>query len=405
MTLRFRQTFTLFPGVRINIGKRGISTSIGIPGASVNIGRQGVRATVGAPGTGLSYSTLVVPAGKTPHTPAPQPAPEPERFTPPPVGSPASGNNPAAAKVYMPQAGMNEIASAPVEVLTSTSLVPLRDLIAKAREQQSQVKSDLREARDEEAKQEGELNRRKASLFRWFYKKRIAELEAALPITQAEVARLANWEDNTKIAVTFEAGDAAQRAYSSMVRSFDTLKQCKKRWDVTADRSTNQFVERTLANRTIDRHPVTFEFSSTDLIQFSGRAMRFENVNGDDILIYPGVAVIPRADGMFALIDIRELKIDIEGVRFHETEGVPNDAEVVGHTWAKTNKDGSPDRRFKENYQIPICLYGQIAFRSQSGVTEEYMVSNAKAALAFVEAVQVYQKALAETEAPPPSPP
>lgn len=397
MTLRFRQTFTLFPGVRINIGKRGISTSIGVPGASVNIGRQGVRATVGAPGTGLSYSTLLVPAGKAPRAPALQTAPEPERFTPPPAGSPAAGNNPASAKVYMPQAGMNEIASASVEVLTSTSLIPLRDLIAKAREQQSQVKSDLKEARDEEAKQQGELNRRKTSLFPWFYKKRIAELEAALPVTQAEVERLANWEDNTKIAVTFEAGDAAQRAYSSVVRAFDSLKLSSKKWDVTADGATNQFVERTLANRTVDRHPVIFDFSSTDLIQFSGRAMRFENVNGDDILIYPGVAVIPRADGVFALIDIRELKIEIEGARFHETEGVPSDAEVVGHTWVKTNKDGSPDRRFKENYQIPICLYGQIAFRSQTGVTEEYMVSNAKAALAFVEAVNAYQQSLVET--------
>lgn len=114
---------------------------------------------------------------------------------------------------------MNEIASASVEVLTSTSLIPLRDLILKAREQQSQVKSDLKEARDEEIKQKGELNRRKASLFRWFYKNRIAELEAALPVTQTEVERLENWEDNTKIAVTFEAGDAAQRAYSSMVRA------------------------------------------------------------------------------------------------------------------------------------------------------------------------------------------
>ncbi|MGB0913074.1 MAG: hypothetical protein ACPGSW_05780, partial [Phaeobacter italicus] len=66
----------------------------------------------------------------------------------------------------------------------------------------------------------------------------------------------------------------------------------------------------------------------------------------------------------------------------------------------KTNKDGSPDRRFKENYQIPICLYGQIALRSQSGVTEEYLVSNAQSAHAFVEATQVYQKALDETTAP-----
>lgn len=399
MTLRFRQTFTLFPGVRINIGKRGISTSIGVPGATVNIGRQGVRATVGAPGTGLSYSSLVMPFGQA-GSPSAQHEPAPGSFMPPPVKSPAAGNNPASARVYMPRAGMNEIASASVEVLTSTSLMPLRDLIAKAREQQAQVKADLKEAREGEAKQQGELNRRKGSLFRWFYKRRITELEAALPVTKAEVARLASWQDNTKIAVTFEAGDAAQRAYSSMVRAFDVLKLSDKKWDVTADRSTNQFVERTLANRTVNRHPVTFEFSSTDLIQFSGRAMRFENVNGDDILIYPGVAVIPRADGLFALIDIRELQVTVDGVRFHEVEGVPRDAKVVGQTWAKTNKDGSPDKRFKENYQIPVCLYGQIAFRSETGVTEEYMVSDANAAIAFVEAVNAYKTALAETELP-----
>lgn len=128
--------------------------------------------------------------------------------------------------------------------------------------------------------------------------------------------------------------------------------------------------------------------------------MRFENVNGDDILIYPGVAVIPRADGAFALIDLRDLQVTTDGVRFQETESVPRDAEVVGQTWAKTNKDGSPDRRFKENYAIPICLYGQIAFRSQTGVTEEYMVSNAAAALAFGAAMNAYKTALAETDLP-----
>lgn len=400
MTLRFRQTFTLFPGVRINIGKRGISTSIGVPGASINIGRQGVRATVGAPGTGLSYSTLLLPAEKKAHGVSSQADVKQEGNPSSFSTSPAAENTPASARIYMPQAGMSEIASASVEVLTSSSLVPMRDLIAKAREQQAQVKADLKDARYEALEQEGELSRRKSSLFRWFYKKRILELEAALPITKAEVERLANWEENTKIAVTFEAGDAAQRAYASVVRAFDTLRVSGKKWDVAADRSTNQFAERTLASRAVDRHPVTFEFSSTDLIQFSGRAMRFENINGDDILIYPGVAVIPRADGVFALIDIRDLKIEVEVKPFIESENLPRDTEVVGHTWAKTNKDGSPDRRFKDNYQIPICLYGHITFRSQTGVTEEYMISNADAALAFVEAVRTYQSALAETDAP-----
>ncbi|MEI7111219.1 DUF4236 domain-containing protein [Serratia sp. TMDUHS_CL] len=396
MSLRFRQTFTLFPGVRLNIGKRGISASIGVPGATVNVGQKGVRATVGLPGSGLSYTTPTFSYGaKHSVTNPPDPSATDAHLE---IPETAPGNVPSNAKIYMPQAGMNEISSASVEVLTSTSLLPLRDLLAKAREQRAEVKADLQEAIAEESKQKSELARRKSSLFRLFYKRRIAELEIKLPQTQAEISRLVSWEDSTKIAITFESSDASQRAYDAMVRAFDVLKSSVKKWDITADKAIDQFAERTLATRSVNRHPVTFDFSSTDLIQFTGRAMRFENANGDDILLYPGVAVMPRADGAFALIDLRELQISAEPRGFHEEDGVPSDASIAGHTWAKTNKNGSPDRRFKDNYQIPICIYGNMTFQSQTGVTEEYMVSNADAAQAFAEAVKRYQLSLTQTE-------
>lgn len=397
MSLRFRQTFTLFPGVRLNIGKRGVSASIGVPGATVNVGKKGLRATVGLPGTGLSYTTPTVPYdyGHSATNPLNPSSTEPHFGVP----ETSPSNSPSNAKIYMPMAGMNEISSASVEVLTSSSLLPLRDLIAKAREQRAEIKADLQEALAEESKQKNELVRRKSSLFRWFYKRRIAELETELPLTQAEISRLVSWEDSTKVAITFESSDTSQRAYAAMVRAFDMLKSSVKKWDITADKATDQFAERTLATRSVNRQPVTFDFYSTDLIQFTGRAMRFENVNGDDILLYPGVAVIPRADGAFALIDLRELQISSEYRRFHEEEGVPSDSRIDGYTWAKTNKNGSPDRRFKDNYQIPICIYGNITFHSQTGVTEEFMVSNADAAQAFTEAVKRYQTSLTESEA------
>lgn len=396
MSLRLRQTFTLFPGVRLNIGKRGISASIGVSGANVNVGRQGIKATVGLVGSGISFTTPTMSFSdvqSAPNTLSPSSTKSHiEIPDTPPI------NTPSNAKIYIPQSGMNEISSASVEVLTSTSLLPLRDLIAKAREQRAEVKNDLQDALSEESKQKSELNRRKSSLFRWFYKRRIAELESELPQTQAEISRLKSWEDNTKIFLTFETSDTSQRAYAAMVRTFDILKSSVKKWDITSDKATDQYAERTLATRTVNRHCVTFDFSSTDLIQFTGRAMRFENVNGDDILIYPGVAVIPRADGAFALIDLRELTITAEKRGFHEEDGVPSDSTVIGHTWAKTNKNGTPDRRFKDNYQIPICIYGNITFQSQTGITEEYMVSNATAAQAFAEAVKHYQISLTESE-------
>ena len=59
MGFRFRKSIKIAPGVRVNLSRRGVSTSIGPRGAKLNVGRQGVRATVGLPGTGISYSKTI----------------------------------------------------------------------------------------------------------------------------------------------------------------------------------------------------------------------------------------------------------------------------------------------------------------------------------------------------------
>ena len=59
MGFRFRKSVKIFPGVRLNISKTGLSTSIGGRGATVNLSSRGTRATVGIPGSGLSYSTML----------------------------------------------------------------------------------------------------------------------------------------------------------------------------------------------------------------------------------------------------------------------------------------------------------------------------------------------------------
>ena len=56
MGFRFRRSIKLLPGIRVNLSKSGVSTSIGTRGATINIKGDRVRTTVGIPGTGLSYS-------------------------------------------------------------------------------------------------------------------------------------------------------------------------------------------------------------------------------------------------------------------------------------------------------------------------------------------------------------
>jgi hypothetical protein len=65
MGFRYRKSIKIVPGVRLNLSKSGISTSVGARGATVNIGRGRVRTTVGVPGTGLSYTASTSVASKS----------------------------------------------------------------------------------------------------------------------------------------------------------------------------------------------------------------------------------------------------------------------------------------------------------------------------------------------------
>jgi len=70
MGFRFRRSVKILPGIRLNFGKRGISTSIGVRGAHITYGATGTRTTVGLPGTGLSYTHLDKPHRQVPINPA-----------------------------------------------------------------------------------------------------------------------------------------------------------------------------------------------------------------------------------------------------------------------------------------------------------------------------------------------
>ena len=53
MAINFRKRISLMPGVKLNVSKNGLSTTVGTKGGSVNVGKNGVYANASIPGTGL----------------------------------------------------------------------------------------------------------------------------------------------------------------------------------------------------------------------------------------------------------------------------------------------------------------------------------------------------------------
>jgi Protein of unknown function (DUF4236) len=390
--LRFRKSIKLFPGVRINLSKSGISASLGVPGATLNIGKLGLRSTVGIPGSGLSYTAYhsrSLPSATQASVPVPDGPGLQEIFLP---SEPLQEKFPVAPNSAY---SMQEINSAATEQLTSSSLVQFKNLISAAKQQRAELNDDLAQADSLRVQQEAELARRSRSVFRFFYRKKIERLEDSLPIVISEIERLQEWQQETYVDVTFDTSREASRAYGNLNRAFDKLSACEAKWDVTAGRNTNQPLERTAATRVVSRSGIVVSYSSSDLIRFDGRAMSIGNANGEDILIYPGFVLMPRADDIFAVIDVREIELTFKDVNFFEEDTVPSDASIFAHTWAKTNKDGSRDMRFKDNYQIPVCHYGQLRFTSRGGIEEEFQFSNPTSAREFCAAYNSYKSALA----------
>lgn len=70
MSLRFRKSIQIFPGVKLNLSKSGLSLSLGPRGLKYTINTSGKStATIGIPGSGLSYSktlTKAFPSKKNP---------------------------------------------------------------------------------------------------------------------------------------------------------------------------------------------------------------------------------------------------------------------------------------------------------------------------------------------------
>jgi hypothetical protein len=104
------------------------------------------------------------------------------------------------------------------------------------------------------------------------------------------------------------------------------------------------------------------------------------------VLFFPDTALVYLL-GQYHAAPYGSLNIDFSLTRFADLSP-PQDAEIIGHTWQYVNKNGGPDRRFSNNRQIPLALYGIVRITSSSGVDLQMHVSNRTLAANFVRYCQ-----------------
>lgn len=385
MGWRFRKSFSPLPGVRITLSPRGLSTSVGVGPLRATIGPQGPAITARVPGTGIAFRHAL---GKhhtlRTHSNTPNPLQQPDESLP---------------TVLTPAPELESIKSAGSTDLTTSGLAEFKRLLEQARREHSAIILELDRIRSEESRNTARYTSWKNGfLLRHIFKTKYEQLHTAADESIARRVELEEQEKLSRLQTDIDIPDEVSRAFNLMCDEFARMANSNRIWDTVGQRSTNRALERTSATRTIDRKPVTFQLNRCDIIESKWNVPHLENANGGDIYFFPAFSVYFISTDSFSLLEYKDIRLDYSPQKFIEEEGVPNDTVVVGNTWKKTNKDGTPDKRFKDNHQIPVAQYGKITIKSTTGMNEEYMVSNAESAKAFALAWLSLAKAIPTVE-------
>ncbi len=367
MGWRIRKTFSPLPGVRLTLSPRGISTSVGVGPLRLTAGTQGPALTARIPGTGIAYrQSLAVHPPRTGARPAPV--------------------APAAV----------EIRSAGADELQSPGLGAFHEVLAQCRDQRRALLPDLAAA----AAEVDLLERAVTSWERgWFRKKvfpgRFARLQDRRTATSARRDELRAQERALRVRTHIDIAAGVRESYGRLREAFTTLAASRGIWDAVARTPTDRVRGRTTAAESIARRPVKFDLASCDLVETEWQAPHLQNANGGDLYLYPGFVLVLVSLDVFALIEARDVRIEIGEEDLVEDGPLPPDTRVVRQAWRKSNLDGSPDRRFAANEQLPVAQYGRISLRSGAGLNEQYIVSSYASAVAFGEEWNAFLSALA----------
>lgn len=274
-----------------------------------------------------------------------------------------------------------EIRSAGAEVITSDGLRAFKETIRATFDERTSIEHELRTTVSEaRSAKERYLWWDSGFLFKRLWPKRFVVIRQVSDELAAKQAELEEQLRLSHVPLEIDAPKEQIAAFARFSDDFVAMARSQRIWDTTSRHGINRIAERTTANEAITREPVSFALGQTDLIVSTWRVPHLGNRNGGDIYIFPAFALYRVSQEAFAVVALAELEFKVEPCNFIEREGVPPDSQVVSQTWHKANKDGSADRRFNGNYQIPVARYASLSITSASGLNEQYLISNFGAA-------------------------
>lgn len=183
-----------------------------------------------------------------------------------------------------------------------------------------------------------------------------------------------------------ETENEIQRFYET----FTELMRCSRVWHVSAQADVRDRKYHAGADSVVKRSCIAIRYKSLPRIKTNIRVpcipvgKQTIYFLPDRILVFDGKQV--------GGVSYSNLLVTQCNHNFIESESIPEDGKIVGYTWRYINKSGGPDKRFKDNPQLPIMLYSDVLFTSTTGLNERVEFSRVDVGKTLNRQLMVYAK-------------
>lgn len=201
-----------------------------------------------------------------------------------------------------------------------------------------------------------------------------------------------------KIMYDFESEDTS--SFLRLVEAVSALAKCERTWayvDSTSLTTARESKINAGASALVNREPAAVGAGTPPWVETNVTIPTIK-ARGTTVYFMPDCILFYDKDGV-GCVEHASLSFSDSVGRFIEEGLVPLDAVVVDYAWKYANKGGGPDRRFKGNVEIPICLYGELDLSTATGLLCHLQTSKDSAPAEFAGLYSKYLSALDSREA------
>ena len=178
-----------------------------------------------------------------------------------------------------------------------------------------------------------------------------------------------------KVKLDYYFDDKREIEYKNYINAWLDLNKCHKLWQVTTQRFNRNLKMNAGSGRSVSKEKIRIKKHEPFYIKTNLEELVTIKLKGETLIFLPDKLIIVRKTKAGA-ISYSDIHISVRAVQFIEDKSVPRDAAVLSYTWRYVNKNGSRDRRYSNNYQLPICQYGDIEITSLNGLNVELQCSD-----------------------------